>query len=146
MHDNGEIEMDNELDYDSMPCLKDADGEEYATQGEFLVVRRALSVQAKEDDEVQRENFFHTSCHLKNKVCSVIIDGGSCTIVASRTLVGLPTSKHLRPYKLQWLNDSGEVRVNKQVLISFCIGKYDDEVLCDVVSMQVGHLILGRPW
>ena len=36
--------------------------------------------------------------------------------------------------------------MNKQVLISFHIGKYDDEVLCDVVSMQVGHLVLGRPW
>ena len=36
--------------------------------------------------------------------------------------------------------------MNKQVLISFCIGKYEDEVLCDVVPMQVGHLLLGRPW
>ena len=58
----------------------------------------------------------------------------------------MPTSKHPRPYKLQWLNDSGEVRVNKQVLISFSIGKYEDEVLCDVVPIQAGHLLLGRPW
>ena len=34
--------------------------------------------------------------------------------------------------------------MNKQVLISFRIGKYEDEVLCDVVSMQVGHLLLIR--
>ena len=59
--------------------------------------------------------------------------------------LGMPTCKHRRPYKLQWLNDSGEVGVNKQVLISFSIGKFKDEVLCDVVPMQVGHL-LGRPW
>ena len=79
----------------------------------------------------------------------MIIDGGSCTNVASTTLVeklGMQTSKHPRPYKLQWLNDSGEVRVNKQVLISFSIGKYKDEVLCDVVPMQASHLLLGRPW
>ena len=79
----------------------------------------------------------------------MIIDGGSCTNVASTTMVeklGMPTSKHPRPYKLQWLNDSGEVRVNKQVLVSFSIGKYKDEVLCDVVPMQAGHLLLGRPW
>ena len=31
------------------------------------------------------------------------------------------------------------------MLISFSIGKFKDEVLCDVVPMQVGHL-LGRPW
>ena len=44
------------------------------------------------------------------------------------------------------LNDSGEIRVNKQVLVAFRIGKYEDEVLCDVVPMQAGHLLLGRPW
>ena len=149
MWDNGEIETDNELDCDSMPFLEDVDDEEYAVQGELMVSRRALSVQAKEDDEMQRDNIFHTRCHVQNKVCSVIIDGGSCTNVASTTMVeklGMPTSKHPRPYKLQWLNDSGEVRVNKQVLVSFSIGKYEDEVLCDVVPMQAGHLLSGRPW
>ena len=79
----------------------------------------------------------------------MIIYGGSCPNVASTTIVeklGMPTSKHPRPYKLQWLNDSGEVRVNKQALVSFSIGKYKDKFLCDVVPMQVEHLLLGRPW
>ena len=126
MRDNGEIETNNELDCDSMPSSKDADDEEYAVQGELLVARRALSVKAKEDDEVQRENIFRTRCHVQNKVCNVIIDGGSCTNVTSTTLVeklGMLISKNSRPYKLQWLNDSGEIRVDKQVLISFRIGK-----------------------
>ncbi|PON41294.1 hypothetical protein PanWU01x14_290510 [Parasponia andersonii] len=60
--------------------------------------------------------------------------------------LGLPTIRHPRPYKLQWLNDSGEGKVNKHVLVSFCIGKYEDEILCDIVSMQAGHLLLGSPW
>ena len=51
MRDNGEIETDNESDCDSIPSLEDADDEEYAVQGELMVARRALSVQAKEDDE-----------------------------------------------------------------------------------------------
>ena len=79
----------------------------------------------------------------------MIIDDSSCTNVVSTTMVEklvMPTSKHPRPYKLQWLNDSMEVRVNKQVLISFGIGIYGDEVLCDVVLMQSGHLLLGIPW
>ena len=50
MRDNGEIETENESDCDSMPSLEDADDEEYAVQGELMVARRALSVQAKEDD------------------------------------------------------------------------------------------------
>jgi hypothetical protein len=36
-------------------------------------------LQAKGVDEVQRENIFHTRCYVKDKVCSMIIDGGSCT-------------------------------------------------------------------
>ena len=68
--------------------------------------------------------------------------------MASNTLVeklNLPTLKHPRPYKLQWLNDCGEVKVNRQVLVSFSIGRYKDEVLYDIVPMHVGHILLGRP-
>ncbi|GKV10834.1 hypothetical protein SLEP1_g22145 [Rubroshorea leprosula] len=60
--------------------------------------------------------------------------------------LGLPMLGHPSPYKLQWLNDSSEVKVNKQVLVAFQIGKYEDEVLCDVIPMYAGQLLLGRPW
>jgi hypothetical protein len=138
-----ENEYENEADSDGMPELVDAsddDGVVYPVTGESLVARRALNTHIKVDDaEQQRENIFHTRCHVNNKVCSMIIDGGSCTNVASTILVeklNLPTLKHSRPYKLQWLNDCGEVRVDRQVLVTFSIGKYLDEVLCDVVPMD----------
>jgi hypothetical protein len=44
------------------------------------------------------------------------------------------------------LNECGEVRVTKQVLIAFAIGKYSDEILCDVVPIHASHLLLGRLW
>ena len=68
------------------------------------------------------------------------------TNVASTALVeklGLPLLTHPRPYRLQWLNDCGEVKVNKQVLVTFTIGKYNDEVLRVVVPMHAGHLYWG---
>ncbi|PKI79456.1 hypothetical protein CRG98_000147 [Punica granatum] len=43
--------------------------------------------------------------------------------------LGIPMPKHPKPYKLQWLNDRGEIRMEKQVLVAFRIGKYEDEVL-----------------
>ena len=52
----------------------------------------------------------------------------------------LPTLKHPKPYKLQWLNDSGEVKVQKQVLVSFSIGKYHEELLCDVVPIYASYI------
>ena len=128
LRDDGKIESEGE-DYDneSMPPLEDASDVEFVVDGEALVARRALNMQVKdEDNEVQHGNIFHTRCHVNNKVCSVIIDSGSCTNAASTLLVeklGLPTLKHPRPYKLQWLNDSGEVRVTKQVLVSLSMGR-----------------------
>ncbi|PKI59295.1 hypothetical protein CRG98_020315 [Punica granatum] len=50
--------------------------------------------------------------------------------------LGLPMLKHPKPYKLQWLNDSGEIRVDKQVLVAFRIGNGIGAVL-----MQEGRPI-----
>jgi hypothetical protein len=120
MRDNGEVMTESEDESDGMPELVDAsddDGVVYAVTGESLVARRALNTHIKVDDaEQKRENIFHTRCHVNNKVCSMIIDGGSCTNVASTILVeklNLPTLKHSRPYNLQWLNNCGEIKVNK---------------------------------
>lgn len=117
-----------------MPALEEVDGEgkvEFAI-GELLVTMRALNTQVKVDDtEQQQENTFHTWCHIHDKVCSLIIDGGSCTNVASTTLVeklGLVLFKHPKPYKLRWLNESGKVRVNKRVMIDFSNESYSDKV------------------
>ena len=108
---------DEDSDTNDMLPLEDVSKEEYLAPGALtLVARRALSLQAKGVDEIQRENIFHTRCYIKDKVCSAIIDGGSCTNVASTIMVeklGLPMIKHPRPYKLQWLNDSGEIKIGR---------------------------------
>ncbi|KAL4352373.1 hypothetical protein GQ457_06G012440 [Hibiscus cannabinus] len=57
--------------------------------------------------------------HLEDKVCVVIIDSESCTNVASSVMVD---------------------KLDKS------IGNYKDEVLCDVVTMDATHLLLGQPW
>jgi len=93
--------------------------------------------------ESQRENIFHTRCLINDKLCSLIVNGGSCANVASTRVVdklGLSTISHAKPNKLQWLCEVGEIIVNKQVLMAFSIGKYKDEALCDVVPMQANQL------
>ena len=69
---DGEVETKSKGDDNQMPSPKDAcdDDVEYPVEGESLVARCALSAQVKEDDmEQQRENIFHTRCHINNKVC-----------------------------------------------------------------------------
>ncbi|XP_010485042.1 PREDICTED: uncharacterized protein LOC104763360 [Camelina sativa] len=143
--ESGEFESENEeVISDSLEELK-----EIPAKCEILVARRSLSVQTAIVEHEQRENLFHTRCHVRDKVCCLIIDGWSCTNVASETMVkklGLTTEKHPNPYKLQWLNDDGEMKVSIQVKVPIVIGKYEDEVLCDVLPMEASHILLGRPW
>uniref|UniRef100_A0A2N9FRJ5 CCHC-type domain-containing protein n=1 Tax=Fagus sylvatica TaxID=28930 RepID=A0A2N9FRJ5_FAGSY len=71
MRDNGEVMTESEDDSDGMPELVDAsddDGVVYPVTGESLVARHALNTHIKVDDaEQQRENIFHTRCHVNNK-------------------------------------------------------------------------------
>jgi len=113
---------------------------EIPCEGDLLVIRRILGTIPTP---------FSFLCLITNKLCSMIIDWGSCANAESTRFVenlGLPNISHTNPYKLQWLTAEGEIMVNKQVIITFAIGKYKEEVLCDVVPMEATHILLGRPW
>ncbi|WZY99598.1 hypothetical protein YC2023_071927 [Brassica napus] len=146
--ENGEYESEEEKSGSD----HEESGEESEVEpvkGRLLVTRRLLNLQTKNEELEQRENLFYTRCMVQGKVCSLIIDGGSCVNVASLTMVkklGLKIQKHPRPYRLQWLNEEGEMRVSTQVLVPIAIGRYEDEVLCDVLPMEASHILLGRPW
>ena len=122
---------------------------ECSVQDEILVTRRTLNAQPKAKEDEQRENLFHTRCLVQDKVCSLIIDGGSCTNVASEELVnklGLEVYKHPKPYVLQWLNEEGEMKVSRQVKVLLTVRRYQDEITCDIFPLEASHILLGRPW
>lgn len=57
---------------------------------DLLVTRRTLNIQPKDDrDEEKREHIFYTRCHVRDKVCTMIIDSGCFTNVASTLLVDM---------------------------------------------------------
>ncbi|XP_021776091.1 uncharacterized protein LOC110739920 [Chenopodium quinoa] len=120
-----------------------------ADEGQILVVRRALHSISTPLAEEQRENIFQTRCTIKDRVCNLIIDSGSCTNVASTTLVSkinLETTDHPTPYKLQWLNNHNEVKVTKQTLLSFSIGKlYKDEGTEHQIDLILGSQLPNGP-
>ena len=96
-----EVEIESEGgDTEKMPKLDNCSDEDFKepVHGEILVTRHALSVQIKEDEtEQQRDNIFHTRCLVQGCVCNVIVDGRSCTNMASPTMVeklGLTTILH----------------------------------------------------
>ena len=89
--DNREVESESDKSKsEEIPPLMDCSDEKitYFVKGESLFIRHVLNMQIKEDDvDQQRENIFHTRCHIQNKVCRMIIDGGKCANIASETLV-----------------------------------------------------------
>jgi len=74
-------DLEEEQDMTSSP---DEDEEQFR---ELYVARRTLSLQTRTKEEEQRDNLFHSRCIVNEKVCSLIIDGGSYTNVASETMV-----------------------------------------------------------
>lgn len=58
----------------------------------------------------------------------------------------LTTMPHLNPYKISWVRKGIEIVVTEMYKIAFTIGKqYNCKVLCDVIDMDVCHIILDRP-
>ncbi|KAH9734804.1 hypothetical protein KPL71_017514 [Citrus sinensis] len=100
LRDNDEIVTEDETEENEIPPLEDVEDEEYIAPGDLtLVARKALSVQVKEDEAAQRENIFHTRCYVQDKVCSMIIDGRSCTNVASTIMVKHSITSLLQEYE-----------------------------------------------
>jgi hypothetical protein len=58
----------------------------------------------------------------------------------------LETTAHPNPYKVSWLQKGHQVMVSRQCNVEFKIGGYKDEILCDVIPMDIFHVLLGRPW
>jgi len=134
---------------------EDAEGEESSEEiysqeeGDLLMVRRLLGGQSCDSTQSQRENTFHTRCKKIYNTFSLIVDSGSCCNCCNTRLVSklsLVITPYPKPYKLQWLNEQGEMIIIQQVKVPFSIGTYKDEATCDIVPMEVGHLLLGRPW
>ena len=44
------------------------------------------------------------------------------------------------------MKDDHKVLVSEKCLVKFKIGSYHYEFLCDIIPMDVYHLLLGRPW
>ena len=97
----------------------------------------------------QRSNIFQAECKIQDKVCKLIIDGGSFTNTISSYLVhalSLSTWRLPSPCYMQWMNQSGTLKITHRARVKFSMGNYVDSVDCNVVPMNACHLLLGRPW
>ena len=110
---------------------------------------KVLLKQVKEINEpAQRKALFTTVCKVEGKCCKVVVDSGSTNNLVSTKIIdklNLKKTKHHVPYKVSWLQKGHQLLVNEQCEIELQIGEYKDKVICDVIPMDICHILLGRP-
>ena len=102
-----------------------------------------------EEEDWRRTSIFQTRVACQGRLCTLIIDGGSCSNLASEELVeklNLKTEDHPNPYQIAWVNDAS-ILVSSRCLVTFNFSNnFELSAWCDVLPMKVAHIMLGRPW
>ena len=99
--------------------------------------------------QTQQERIFRSKCLAQEKVCTLIIDLGAHGHLVSTDMIiklGLTIVYHPNPHKATWVNQVMNVEVSQRALVSFLVGPYHDQAMCDIIPMTCGHIILVRPW
>ena len=60
-------------------------------------------------------------------------------------LLNLKGEPHLNPFRVAWVNDH-TLPVAQRCLVYIQMGDYKDEIYCNVLPMDVAHVLLGCPW
>jgi len=85
----------------------------------------------------------------KGKVCNIVIDSGGIDNLVSTEMVEkliLQNVPHPTAYRVSWLQKGHQILVSEKCNVEFQIGSYEDGILCDVMPMDVCHVLLRRPW
>ena len=95
-----------------------------------------------------KTSILSTNILINGKPCKVLVDSGSCVNAISCGTIGmtsLQVTPHPKPYKVSWI-DTTSLSITEQCLVPIQFAGYKKQIWCDVISMEVGSIIVGRPW
>ena len=110
------------------------------------VVRCVLSTTV-DNDNWKCTSIFQTIIQSGDKKCKLVIDGGSSMNVVSKDavkLLNLKVEPHPNPFRVTWVNDY-ILPITQRCLVSIQMWDYKNEIYCNVLPMDVAHVLLGRP-
>ncbi|XP_028549525.1 uncharacterized protein LOC110110738 [Dendrobium catenatum] len=146
------MEGEPDDEYQGAELVNEQDFEDLqADEGKALAcILEKLLIAPRQDGNSQRHSIFRTRCTINGSVCDLLIDSGCTENIISRSVVHklhLKTTRNPHPYTISWVKKGVEIAVTEMCRVTFSIGKsYVCEVLCDVLDMDICHLILRRPW
>jgi len=137
-----DVETDDESSSDdvSLNCIR-------PTPSTHLSIVKCVPSPLTKQVDWKRTATFHTFTKIGDKSCKVIVDNGSCINAISSRLcenLGLKIRPHLHPFKVSWI-DSTTLEVKQRCLVPISFNYYKDKIWCDVITMNVGQVMLGRP-
>jgi predicted RNA-binding Zn-ribbon protein involved in translation (DUF1610 family) len=88
MLDEFEVQEEEEHPVYDEEMEEEVGGDQEEEEGMALMIKKTLLTpkQEKEEDWV-RSSLFHTTCSIGGRVCSLVIDGGSCENVVAEEVV-----------------------------------------------------------
>ena len=113
-----------------------------------MSVVKYVSSPPAEKIDWRRTATFYIFTKIGDKSCKVILDSESCINAISSRLcenLGLEIISHLHLFKVFWI-DSIALEVKQQCLVPVSFNHYKDKIWCDVITMNMGQVILGRAW
>jgi hypothetical protein len=92
LNEKGEWELDSDLEDDGPKFDEEIQQKQNEIQPEerdhnYFISLRVLSVTAEREENGKRHKLFHTRGMIKDKLCRIIVDNGSCNNIASQELV-----------------------------------------------------------
>jgi len=111
-----------------------------AEYGESMEVKRSLQTTITKEELWVGHGIFQTHCTSQD------MDNKRCENIASNHIaekLKFQLIEHQDPYNLQWLNKNDEVTISQHSIVSSSIdNNYKEKLWCDVIPMDVCHLLL----
>ena len=136
-----------EDDEDQIVDPLDYSGDEDYDYEMCVGVVRCVLFTTVDNDNWKLPSIFHAIIQSGDKKCKLVIDGGSSMNVVSKDtvkLLNLKVKLHPNPFRVAWVNDH-TLPIAQRCLVSIQMGDYKDEIYCDVLPMDVAHVLLGHP-
>jgi len=102
---------------------------------------------ASRDEDWRRTSVFYTNVVHKRKNYKVMIDGDSCVNIIAKTVIhnmGLQAEPHPQPYNMAWVNKTAQA-ITQRCQVPINTSNYQDRVWCDILDMDVAHILLDMP-
>ena len=123
-------------------------GAKYGNMVEGFFMQSLVSIpRLNEEKDWQGTSISRTRVACQGRLCTLIIDGGSCSNLASEELVekfNLKTEDHPNPYQIVWINDTS-ILISSRCLVVFNFNNtFELSAWCDVLPMKAAHIMFGR--